>query len=330
MKIVRPQQAELKAAWPREDQDFTPWLADNLEFLEDVGLGDLELVQAEVPIPGASRRLDILATTADDRLVAIENQYRSLDHDHLTRGLAYAVGLDAKALLIIAEGYAEEFIAVADYLNRCAEAGGDDGVAVFLVVVALEVLGDQYIPRFEVVARPNAWRASIHKDAQNQPYSDASQRRRAAQRQFWGEFLVLGREAGLDLWSNTESREGGYLTAQAVPGVNITWNLVLRVDDCYPMLWLDVGDTAKNSRILFELRDRVAPSGRDAGLEWTSKEDVRSCSVNGEPIADCGWKTDPDRRTPLLPTVLDRFSAFRATLEPHVQAVYEEVCTENG
>lgn len=39
------------------------------------------------------RRLQ--AQTADERLVAIENQYGQADLDHLTRGLAYAVGHNA-------------------------------------------------------------------------------------------------------------------------------------------------------------------------------------------------------------------------------------------
>lgn len=50
----------------------------------------------------------ILAETADGRRVAIENQYTTVDHDHLTRGLAYAVGHDARALVVIAEEHRPE------------------------------------------------------------------------------------------------------------------------------------------------------------------------------------------------------------------------------
>lgn len=65
MEIVRPEQIDLRQAWPREDRDFTPWLAQNLDFLDDVGLGALELLDIEVTVPGVGRKLDILAVTSD-------------------------------------------------------------------------------------------------------------------------------------------------------------------------------------------------------------------------------------------------------------------------
>ena len=43
-RFFRPEPISLREAWPREDQDFTPWLADNLPYLSDIGLEDLELV----------------------------------------------------------------------------------------------------------------------------------------------------------------------------------------------------------------------------------------------------------------------------------------------
>ena len=36
--------------WEREDSDFTPWLAENLDHLENLGLGDLVLEAIEVPL----------------------------------------------------------------------------------------------------------------------------------------------------------------------------------------------------------------------------------------------------------------------------------------
>lgn len=97
-------------------------------------------------MPGLWRSLDILAETTDGRRVAIENQYNAVDHDHLTRGLAYAVGHDACAL-IIAEDHRPEFVAVADYLNRGHEALGEErGIAVFVIKLTVERIDDAFIP----------------------------------------------------------------------------------------------------------------------------------------------------------------------------------------
>jgi hypothetical protein len=161
-RIVRPDRVPVREVWPSEAADFTPWLGQHLEFLDDIGLGSLSLVKIEALLPGLGRSLDILAETTDGRKVAIENQYSSLDHDHLTRGLAYAVGHEARALIVIAETHRSEFIAVADYLNRCQEHFGDEqGIAVFLIELFVERVDDAVIPRFTVRSQPNAWRTAV-------------------------------------------------------------------------------------------------------------------------------------------------------------------------
>jgi hypothetical protein len=93
-----------REAWGGEASSFTPYLASDelLEYLGmEIGIGPLTLVSREHPVTGG-RSLDILAETGDGRRVAIENQYGVADHDHLTRGLAYAVATEAKALVVIA------------------------------------------------------------------------------------------------------------------------------------------------------------------------------------------------------------------------------------
>jgi hypothetical protein len=162
LRIVRPQRVPARGVWLSEAADFTPWLSENLDFLGDLGLGQLSLVQVEARLPGLGRSLDILAETSDGRRVAIENQYSAVDHDHLTRGLAYAVGHEARALIVVAEEHRPEFVAVADYLNRGQEALGDEhGIAVFLVQLQVERIDNAYIPRFAVLSQPNAWRAAV-------------------------------------------------------------------------------------------------------------------------------------------------------------------------
>lgn len=161
-RIVRPEPVGLRVVWPREDSDFTPWMAENLDWLDFLGLGPLTLVGVEVSVPAVNRNLDILAETDSGHRVAIENQYSHADHDHLTRALAYAVGLDAKAIVVIAEFHRQEFVAVADYLNTAREAlGEEDGIAVFLVNIKVEAVGDYRVPRFELLSKPNTWLEEI-------------------------------------------------------------------------------------------------------------------------------------------------------------------------
>lgn len=167
MEVVRATRVGIKEAWPGEASHFTPWLAEHLDWLaEDLDLGSLSLEATEVSVPGG-RSLDILAVDASGRAVAIENQYGVVDHDHLTRGLAYAVGLQADrpvaALIVIAEAHRDEFVAVADYLNDCAVARTDgQGIRVFLVSVELDRVGaGPSSVRFTARAQPNDWPGEV-------------------------------------------------------------------------------------------------------------------------------------------------------------------------
>lgn len=123
-------------------------------------------------LPTVNRNLDILARTPDGGRIAIENQYLRVDHDHLTRGLAYAVGHDARALVVIAEDHGQEFVAIADYFNSAYEQlGAEKGIAVFLVQLTAERVADAIVPRFLVVARPNTWLTAVHDHEDGGPRS---------------------------------------------------------------------------------------------------------------------------------------------------------------
>lgn len=109
----------LRQAWPNEASNFTPWLAQerNLAQLgEAVGL-QLELESTEKLVgPFAA---DILAKdTVSQQWVLVENQIAPTDHTHLGQLLTYAAGLDARAVIWIAETFREEHRAAIDFLNR--------------------------------------------------------------------------------------------------------------------------------------------------------------------------------------------------------------------
>ncbi len=93
-----------REAWDHEAQDFTPWLAENLDRLAtEIGF-NLELEGTEVHV--GSRRADIVARNPeDDSRVLIENQLEHADLHHLGQVLAYLAGLEAKTVVWIAKGF---------------------------------------------------------------------------------------------------------------------------------------------------------------------------------------------------------------------------------
>lgn len=159
----------LTEAWKGEATDFTPLLAAQLDALgEAIGVDLTSLGQSEVPSTGG-RRIDIVAQVDDGSEFVVENQYGRGDHDHLTRGLPYAVARRAKGLVEVAEEHRDEFRAVAQYLNELAEHDPERGVAVWLVEARAARIGDSvWAPLFTAVVEPNVFTASVEKAKQNE------------------------------------------------------------------------------------------------------------------------------------------------------------------
>jgi len=154
----------LREAWHGEARDFTPLLAEQLDDLgEAIGVQLSSIGKIEVPSEGG-RRIDIVADSIDGGDFVIENQYGVADHDHLTRGLAYAVARSAKGLVVVAENHREEFRSVADYLNRLAELDPNEGIPVWLVEAKAVRIGESpWAPLFTVVSQPNSFNARVEK-----------------------------------------------------------------------------------------------------------------------------------------------------------------------
>lgn len=146
----------LSQAWHGEASDFTPLLAEQLDLIgAAIGVKFAQVGPIEVPVAGG-RRIDIVASEGEGSEFVIENQYGRADHDHLTRGLAYAVARRARGLVVIAEEHRDEFRAVAEYLNGLAQTSPTEGIAIWLVEAKAVRIGESpWAPLFTAVVEPN-------------------------------------------------------------------------------------------------------------------------------------------------------------------------------
>ncbi|WP_370200622.1 hypothetical protein [Aeromicrobium sp.] len=160
--MARIEFGSLREAWRGEAVDFTPLLAQQLDQIGDeIGVDLLGMGQAEVATAGG-RSIDIVAQTTDGPEIVVENQYGRADHDHLTRGLAYAVARGARGLVVVAEDHRDEFRAVAQYLNDMAELDTQRGIAVWLVEArAARIAGSPWAPLFTAVVAPNQFTTQV-------------------------------------------------------------------------------------------------------------------------------------------------------------------------
>ncbi|MXZ68837.1 MAG: DUF4268 domain-containing protein [Acidimicrobiia bacterium] len=278
---------DIREVWPGEAKDFTPWLAENLEALSaHLDIGELELPSTEVEVPGG-RRLDILAKDADGRNWAVENQYGEADHDHLTRALAYAVGLKCRAVIVVAESHRDEFVAVADEWNRYSEAYGADGIRLFLVAIEAGRIGESAPGfRFRLVAGPNEWNIATRRPKE---ISDTDRAREAAREEFW-----TGLKRAMSSRGDSLRIAGGhgasYVTIRSRgPFFFQFWVLM---NSCRVQLRIESGSREQND----ELYDSIASCSEaihnalGAELEWENNPKFRSCRIYWVPEGSGGWR----------------------------------------
>jgi hypothetical protein len=150
----------LKEAWPTEDGNFTPWLADaaNIKLLSEAL--DIELEVEAVEHWVGAFRADILARATDetDHRVVIENQFGRTNHGHLGQILTYLAGIEgAKTIVWIAETVQPDHRAAIDWLNN----NTGEEFSFFAIEIELWRIGNSApTPKFNVVASPNDWTKS--------------------------------------------------------------------------------------------------------------------------------------------------------------------------
>jgi len=110
----------LREVWKHEAADFTSWLRDNIDVINDQ-LG-LHLANAEKEQPVGTFNVDLTAEDADGNPVVIENQLEKSDHDHLGKLITYLTNVDeTKTAIWIVSDPRPEHIKAVSWLNESTE-----------------------------------------------------------------------------------------------------------------------------------------------------------------------------------------------------------------
>ena len=305
------ERVDLREVWPHEAQDFTPWLAENLDVLgEALGL-DLELRSAEAAVGTFS--LDVLAhDLGSDRPVIIENQLEATNHDHLGKLLTYAAGHDAYAAVWLVRDFRDEHRQALDWLNQRT---GDDTQFFGVIVEAWTIDGSRPAPHFRLVVFPNDW--------QNQASSgtSAAMEEWGPYREYWQSLANRLKEEDQSIQVTEAKGDSRFDVPSGFDGVIYRASFAPGLRLAHVGVYIDCGDKSLNKKLFDRLRDKSSAieSGLGNKLAWDRRDNKRACRVREEKPEAIHYG-NPDA---LRDWMVDRLLAFKRVFTPHLQKLTE-------
>ena len=309
------QRVDLREVWPNEAQDFTPWLAENLDKLgEALGL-DLELRGEEQPV--GPFFLDVLAyDSGSGRPVIIENQLEVTDHNHLGQLLTYAAGYDAYAMVWLAREFRGEHRAALDWLNQRT---GEDTAFFGVVVEAWRIDGSKPAPHFRLVATPNNWQKRTAKSGTRNGGAALSTRERRFQDFCVSLFALVEGELRP---TNPKPRQWCSFYSD-FRGIWYNPNFYQREQSACVELSIHRNDKEWNEYLFDELlaRKESIESQIGTSLERERREALQHCRIRT--VRDGSLDYDDENLEEIRDWMVDRLLAFKRVFTPHLQELIE-------
>ena len=264
----------LRELWKKEDKDFSKWLEENIEYLNDILDFDLSVLSRERKV--GPFKVDLYAEDNNGNKAIIENQLEKTDHGHLGKVLTYLINLDAKIAIWITKKPIDEHIEVIEWLNKFAP----EDISFYMIRVEGIKIGDQPIaaPLFTIVKGPT--KESKQLGDEKKEYAQ----RYSLREEFWTQLLEKAKEK-TTLHSNiSPSKNVGIGTSAGKSGIYYNYVITYKYGGCE--IYLDRGKEYEEPNInkirfdkLYKHKDDIEKefNGR---LNWERLESKRASRIS--------------------------------------------------
>jgi len=141
---------EIKKIWPHEEKDLSPWIAENIDALNEVLNLQIEIESKEEYIHNF--RLDLVGTDNFSQMpVIIENQFGGSNHDHLGKLITYSAAKEAGIIIWIANEIQIAHINAVEWLN---EISPQEMMFYGVELEVFQIDNSLPAPNFRIVAGP--------------------------------------------------------------------------------------------------------------------------------------------------------------------------------
>lgn len=265
---------DAREVWAHEAHEFTPWLLEHIDQLN-------EAIGFEIEISAREERVGPFAVDLYGKEVQtghpaiIENQLEPSDHSHLGQLLTYAAGLKAGVIVWVTPKFRDEHRAALSWLNEISP----QEVNFFGIEIEILEINGQRAPNFKSVVEPNNWGArSLATDVSG---AKVTSERRLAFQAFYADVLetLKERSPGITAASRTQP-ESWFNFASGRTGVAFGWSFVsqsrFRVE-----VYIDAGERERNLAIFEALQQQreEIEQGMGVSLEWEALEGRRATRI---------------------------------------------------
>ena len=272
--IAKIKKVPLREIWKKEDKDFTQWMEENIDYLNDILDFDLTIISREEKV--GPFRLDLFAEDNNGNKVIIENQLEKTDHDHLGKLITYFVNLEANGAIWITKNPVDEHIKAIEWLNETTP----DDVSFYLIKVEAIRIGDQPLaaPLFTLVNGPSQEAKQIGEEKKE--YAQ----RHVLRSEFWKTLLEKAKDR-TKLFNNiSPSRYHWIGTGAGKSGISYNFLVLNKGATCE--IYLDRGKEFEEPNInkirfdkLYENKNKIEEK-MGQNLSWERLDNRRACRIS--------------------------------------------------
>jgi len=305
--IGKIQRVPLREVWKHEAHDFTRWLQENIDVLNEVL--DLNLSSPEREQSTGNFNVDIVAEDGNGNSVVIENQLEKSNHDHLGKLVTYLSAYEAKTAIWICSEPRPEHVAAISWLNESRLA------SFYLLKVEGICIGKSSpAPLLTLIVGPSDEIREIGETKEN------IAERYLLRKRFWTELLNAAKPK-TSLHANISPGQHNWIgTSTGVRGLGL--NYVVRQHEAVVECYIDCGDEEKNKSIfdqLIKARKKVE-SDFGGSLEWQPLEGRRACRIK-KTITIGGYRDEESKWPQIYEAMIDAMIKLDKALKPHIKSL---------
>jgi hypothetical protein len=304
--IGKLERVPLREVWAHEAYDFTQWLEQNIDVVNEAL--DLEIVSVDREQAAGKFSIDLVGEDQAGRKLIIENQLEKSDHDHLWKLITYITAMQANAAIWIVKEPRPEHVAAIGWLNQSLDAD------FYMVKVEAVRIGESpAAPLLTLISGPS-------QEAKDVGMARKEFAERYAIRNRWWTQLIERSKAKSKLHSHITPGDYSWIgVSSGFRGLN--FNYTVTRDQRTAELYIDRGKGAEyENRALFDqlsnhkLEIETAFGGT---LLWEAMDGKRACVVRCT-LPGGGYKSSDEVWDRLQNAQIDAMIRLELALKPFI------------